>query len=493
MGAMGVHEVMLSSPLTIDPAQNLWVTLTISGEQFPMAMCEENDTNNQWIYWGDSWRIMSDVDNSFAPYGWMIRACLGAPSSWTTVNDATSPATINSLNTATDYIVRVKGDCGSDGESGWSYGMFTTLYSFSKDIAANTWYVLSSPVHNNSIYETFAGVTNLTSGTYDLLYWDQYYGTWKTSKPDIITSFTPGRGYIYRRSDATTLTFLGESNHGAYNNNYLNYNCSDLNLKGFNLMGNPYPKAYIPTMDYYKLNTNGTWTPYEANYGSVAVAEGFFVKADAVGYYYIFTEPSGAKGAGSTAATTLAFTVSNDEFTDIAYARFGAGEGLPKFAHFNPAAPALSIPQEDRHYAIANLSESVESFPLAFSGTGEYTLTVDNTSAYGYLHLIDHATGADVDLLRTAGYTFNVTGNSDDRFLVKLKPDGDETTFVRVSGNLIIVDGEGELQVYDVMGRQLGSAQVNGTTTLDRSSLGIVSAGVYVLRLNGESQKIVVK
>ena len=43
------------------------------------------------------------------------------------------------------------------------------------------------------------------------------------------------------------------------------------------------------------------------------------------------------------------------------------------------------------------------------------------------------------------------------------------------------------------MGRQLGSAQVSGTTTLDRSSLGIVSAGVYVLCLGGNSQKIVVK
>ncbi|MCR5445317.1 MAG: fibronectin type III domain-containing protein [Bacteroidales bacterium] len=412
---------------------------------------------------------------------------------WTSLVTNTTSLTrsMTGLTPGTSYHVRVQSDCGSDGESSWTYEMFTTS-AFSKDITANQWYALSSPVHDNGDNEAFAGVENLTSGTYDLMRWNEANGTWQTSKPAVFNSFIRGRGYIYRRSDAATLSYFGQRNTGNLQSDTLYADCPDNALKGFNLVGNPYTKAYTPTVDYYRLNPNGTWTVHEYGTGSVAVAEGFFVKVASMGFYD-FTEPSGAKGAGSTAATTLAFTVSNDEFTDIAYARFGAGEGLPKFAHLNPAAPALSIPQEDRHYAIANLSESVESFPLAFSGTGKYTLTVDNTAAYGYLHLIDHATGADIDLLRTAGYTFNVTGNSDDRFLVKLKPDGDETSFVRVSGNLIIVDGEGELQVYDVMGRQLGNAQVNGTTTLDRSSLGIVSTGVYVLRLNGESQKIVVK
>lgn len=103
--------------------------------------------------------------------------------------------------------------------------------------------------------------------------------------------------------------------------------------------------------------------------------------------------------------------------------------------------------------------------------------------------------GTDVDLLRQPIYTFYANGSAD-RFMVKLSPSMDEEgngTFVRVSGNSVVVDGDGMLQVFDVMGRQLGTAQVDGTTTFSRSELGLNHSGVYMMRLNGESQKIVVK
>lgn len=366
--------------------------------------------------------------------------------------------------------------------------------ALTRDIEANQWYAIASPVHDDGqTYESFDNVTNLTNApAYDLLYWNQSNGTWKTTK-SAVTSFTCGQGYIYRRSTAETLTFNGEDNTGDIQSTYLGSNCSDESLQGFNLIGNPYPKAYTPTMDYYKLNANGTWTVNTASTGSVAMAEGFFVRMTSGGYYD-FTEPSGAKSAPRSNAGTLAFTVSNDEYSDVAYARFGDGEDMPKMSHLNPEAPALSIPQGDRRYAIATLDENTESFPLAFNGNGEYTLTASNLDGFGYLHLIDRATGRDIDLLSTPSYSFYATGSAD-RFTVKLSPnaDSDASNFVRVSDSRLIIDGTGLLQVFDVMGRQLGSAQVDGTTTLERSSLGIVSAGVYVLRLEGNSQKIVVK
>jgi hypothetical protein len=408
----------------------------------------------------------------------------------TNVGTATSH-NITGLTAETKYEVQVEALCGSHPVSDPYF--FTTLYGFDTLIVADRWYAISSPAHNSGTSETFAGVENLTSGTYDLLRWDQSNGKWVSSKPTVFTSFDRGQGYIYRRSADATLTFLGQSNHGNYSSsNYLYFSCSDLNLKGFNLLGNPYPKAYTPTMAYYKLNANGTWTVNTASTGSVRVGEAFFVKA-ASGGYYTFTEPGGAKSVYATAEKPLAFTVSNGNYSDIAYVRFAAGEDMPKMSHLNPAAPALSIPQGDRRYAIANLDENTESFPLHFSGTGDYTLTASNLDGIGYLHLIDHVAGRDIDLLREHEYTFSAAGNTADRFTVKLKPEGDENSFVRVSDSRLVIDGTGLLQVYDVMGRQLGTAQVDGTTTLDRRSLGIVGAGVYVLRLNGNSQKIVVK
>ena len=412
----------------------------------------------------------------------------------TNVGTATSH-NITGLTAETKYEVQVVALCGSHPVSDPYF--FTTLYGFDTLIVADRWYAISSPVHNSGDNETFAGVTNLIPATpgdfeYDLLYWDAANGKWKTSKPAVITSFTRGQGYIYRRSDDAPLTFLGQSNHGNISSSYLYANCTDASLAGFNLLGNPYAKAYTPTMDYYKLNTNGTWTVNEHDNGSVRVAEAFFVKLTSGGYYN-FTEPGGAKSAAGTAEKSLAFTVSNDNYSDIAYVRFAAGEEMPKMSHLNPEAPALSIPLDDRRYAIATLDANTESFPLAFNGTGDYTLTASNFEGLGYLHLIDHVAGRDIDLLREHEYTFSAAGNTADRFTVKLKPESDENSFVRVSDSRLVVDGSGLLQVFDVMGRQLGTAQVDGTTTLDRRSLGIVGAGVYVLRLNGNSQKIVVK
>jgi hypothetical protein len=61
--------------------------------------------------------------------------------------------------------------------------------------------------------------------------------------------------------------------------------------------------------------------------------------------------------------------------------------------------------------------------------------------------------------------------------------------FAYQSGNDIIVSGEGELQVFDVMGRMVITQHVNGVQTFEKPS----QTGVYILRLNGMSQKIVVK
>lgn len=365
-----------------------------------------------------------------------------------------------------------------------------------KNATANRWMGISTP----SV--TSYGSTNIKDGTYDLLQYNESTSTWQSQKSAY--SMTKGRGYIYRRANAATLTFTGATNVGNQNSYAISYAATDASLKGFNLIGNPYPHniyygAAIPTtslaVGFYTLQPNGTWQATSAS-TPIGVGQAILVKASAAVSPFTMTDIATAPGAKAAPAATLAFTVSNDEYSDVAYAMFSNGEGLPKIGHLNPEAPALYISMDEGRYAIATLNENTESFPMAFSGFGEYTLSLsDNNAVSDYLHLIDRATGRDIDLLVTPEYTFFANGNAD-RFEVRLMPGMDENgnvTFVRIDGSRLIVDGEGELQVFDVMGRQLGSAQVSGTTTLDRSSLGIVNAGVYVMRLDGNSQKIVVK
>ena len=70
----GFHEITLSSPVTIDPAQNLWITFYQSGDAYPACACTDTgDANNRWVSTnGSSW---GDLASAGLPgYGWMIRA-----------------------------------------------------------------------------------------------------------------------------------------------------------------------------------------------------------------------------------------------------------------------------------------------------------------------------------------------------------------------------------------------------------------------------------
>ena len=61
--------------------------------------------------------------------------------------------------------------------------------------------------------------------------------------------------------------------------------------------------------------------------------------------------------------------------------------------------------------------------------------------------------------------------------------------FAYQNGSDIIVNGEGELQVFDVMGRIIMQKHVNGVEMVRKPS----KSGVYIFRLNGKTQKIVIR
>ena len=66
-----------------------------------------------------------------------------------------------------------------------------------------------------------------------------------------------------------------------------------------------------------------------------------------------------------------------------------------------------------------------------------------------------------------------------------------DENFAYQSGNEIVVNGEGELQIFDVTGRKVMSTMVNGIETLEA-----MPQGVYIFRLIGSevrTQKIVIK
>ena len=189
------------------------------------------------------------------------------------------------------------------------------------------------------------------------------------------------------------------------------------------------------------------------------------------------------------------FTVANSSFEDKTCVEFKEGHGLNKIAHLNEEAPMLYVNHDGEDFASVNLSDNVRAFNLNFEAmtTGRYTLSVQAEGGFGYLHLLDRLTGNDIDLLKEPEYEFiGSSADNAERFVVRLSPStGSETdaeTFAWQSGNDIIVEGEGELQVFDVTGRMVATQHINGVQTVNG-----LNNGVYIFRLEEMTQKIVIR
>lgn len=79
---------------------------------------------------------------------------------------------------------------------------------------------------------------------------------WKEHTGNVAPGFSleNGRGYLYATQAGTTIKFIGE-NTSAYNLD----NTEEVTLgQGFNLVGNPFPRAAYIDKSYYKLNAEGS-------------------------------------------------------------------------------------------------------------------------------------------------------------------------------------------------------------------------------------------
>jgi len=390
--------------------------------------------------------------------------------------------------------------------------------------AGEKWYAISSSVHDDGeTSETIDNVTNLTSGTYDMFCYDEPSNTWFNQKPSTtplaagFSTMMRGRGYIYRNAADKELAFTGETNVGTveYGDeyNYLGWSNKDERLKGFNLVGNPYPHkiykgvAFATTSGtttdtlvtgYYALEGDGSWTA-KTNSDAIDVNQAILVEATeyANGKNLQFKDRTTAPNAKSN-NDNIMFTIENSEYSDIAYAWFDNGNGLKKIDHRNANIPMLYIEQNGTDYAIAMMSDNTKVFGLNFKAKtmGTYTLSYKADGNFDYLHVIDRFTGEDVDMLMDGKYSF--VGSPQDnagRFIVKLGYDNGSSTgsetFVYQNGNDIIVDGEGTLEVFDVTGRKVMTTDINGVETING-----LNTGVYIFRVIGETlrtQKIVVR
>ena len=370
--------------------------------------------------------------------------------------------------------------------------------------ASNAWYAIASPI-NNGMIENFAqGTHNVYRYVEKSNYWNEYRNTTVDEELGLapFTTFENGRGYLYR-STVANVAYTGTIN--ASNVEYaLSYACANDNFKGFNLIGNPFThdvyKGVAISNDYleakyYILNIDGTWTLKEDS-EAIPSGTGILVQAKetAGGKNVVMTNTS-ASAKSEAGNDNIWFTIKNNEFSDVACVEFKDGRGLNKMAHYNEKAPMLYIRYDGERFASVDMPVDTKNINLCFKAQnmGYNTLSFMPNGEFSYLHLIDRLTGNDVDMLLEGEYSFIASPkDNENRFLVVLYPQENKETldgsFAFQNGNDIIVNGNGELQIFDVMGRLIATRRINGVETVNVSM-----TGVYIFKLNEKTQKIVIQ
>ena len=325
-------------------------------------------------------------------------------------------------------------------------------------------------------------------------------------------SFEKGRGYLvsYQNED-NVAEFNGNLNYLAKGESYqidLNHYPENI-LAQFNLIGNPFAFDLTWETDVDINNvydgfatldaTNGGYV-YKEN-GTLKAGEGFMVRTSEIGNNYIrFTKAS--RRSYRAESNSINIIASNNKGSDNVIIRFDdeVKSGFPKLVNFNERLANIYVKEENVNYGIMNFNTAIDEIPLYFDAKemGTYTLTFDVKGDYENLYLLDKMTGEKINLLLENEYEFMANSNDNaERFIIKMdnsQQSTDNSRFAYVSGEELIINAEGTIQIIDMMGRMIYSNNVESSN--NRINVSDFNRATYVVRVINENgvkvQKIVV-
>ncbi len=311
----------------------------------------------------------------------------------------------------------------------------------------------------------------------------------------------------------------------------------------FNFLGNPYP-SYLNTIKivanpnitkslwfYSRLTDNNTYqfTTYnipaglsipdaEHDYGYIPPMQGFWVKAKADADYTFSNEMRAHKPSGSPAIfrapqaaekQVMRLQITNGTEKDETVILF-CEEATSDWNSSKPMNPGLTIyTVKDGEKLALNSRTAIEydvETPVGVKAAkGEYTFSVIKYENFGTdkAFLLDKLTDVSTDLT-SGNYTVNFEEAYDnaDRFAVVFPRSGvitgwEETTqtefFVFAKNKRITVNSDalsGTIYVYNSVGQQVAAQAISGSLTTVSTAL---PEGVYVVKLNSQTVKVVVK
>ena len=314
---------------------------------------------------------------------------------------------------------------------------------------------------------------------------------------DFEAYFTEGRGYMYSHQARTIVTLGGELNPATTFDYEVSYNGEENPLANLHLLGNP----FTFNMDWQYVNVSNVYDGYAilnaagnnyvyATEGTIPVGDGFFVQA-------IGSEPEmsyGMRGSKETSSNINVIARGNAGEDNVIINFAGEGEGFRKLQGFNEDNARIFVENEGRRYGIANVEANATEVELSFVAAqmGNYTISLDVNGKFETVVLVDRFTGVETNMLLEDEYSFTATSNdSPNRFVVRLGGAKTESaSFVYQSGDELIINAEGAIEIIDMMGRVVYSSEMNN----GRVDVSNFNNAAYVVRaLNeGKVQKVVI-
>lgn len=387
------------------------------------------------------------------------------------------------------------------------------------------WHFIASPVTN----QTISGTSWTPTGTYgngtgyDLYLWNEPTPCWTyllnttvaPSWPSLhpSASFVTGRGYLYSTQALNpTKEFIGLLNNGAVSYPLTN-SSPDLTVKGFNLIGNPYPSSidWKAVTGWTRTNLVTAaggydmyiWNPAANNYGVfnsagttgtnsvtqyIAPTQGFFVRANTAGTIAMGNAVRVNTGANNWMKVKaekenrlkVKIEAQDGSGFDEVLLQFGFSTNEPgalKLFSRNIEAPSAYLPNSSADLSVRYLTDVIENpaVPLSFKAgkDGNYAVSIDSKAAnFDVLLLEDKKSNTIADLNLNSTYEFKgSTKDAADRFVIHFSPIATESANLpaliyydghNINVDLTAIDEVTNIRIYDISGKLLVNKNAEG-------------------------------
>ncbi|MBR4156108.1 MAG: T9SS type A sorting domain-containing protein [Bacteroidales bacterium] len=388
------------------------------------------------------------------------------------------------------------------------------LENWGQGVTAETgWQFISSPITNAAVSQ-FVTANTATTGDYDLYKYDgSKENEWVNHKAnaDFETNFVSGRGYLASYNLLEEATLSGTLNAAKTFERQYSYTkpVEDKDdLKNCFLVGNPFTfNMDLKNMTSWNnvvegvaiVDANGDYEYLTTN-DIIPVGDGFFIQTTGE---YPSPSISYAEGTGSKRGEkveSINVVASSKAGKDNVVINFASDKkGFLKLENFNNETANIFVSNKGRNYGIYNCNRNVNEVALSFipKQMGSYTISLDINGDFESVVLVDRLTGVETDMLVENEYSFIATKeDNQNRFFIRLangeEPSSENSQFVYQSGEELIIEAEGTIQIIDMMGRVVYNNEVENS----RINISNFNKASYIVRNINEKevkvQKIVI-